>query len=261
LQLPTVLVNKTVNEYFENLEGAKSSDYNFTFDSGQDFVRIHNNVANTAWTVKFEVTDEGVALADFSDWTVEEGETEPPRTPRTEVSDLEQARRLRGLRLAQPSTTKRKGSNMPLTREELAALELSDDAREAIQSVLDENIRLSAKTREAECEHRLNELKELGLSERPGALKFYRDIYLSDDGGPAVVLSDADGNEKTRLTALEVLDKFIEGVKGSDGKVNLSNQHLVSSNDVKPPAETESENGKPVEDRLAEARESLYGKK
>jgi hypothetical protein len=43
--------------------------------------------------------------------------------------------------------------------------------------------------------------------------------------------------------------------------VNLSNQHLVSSNDVKPPAETESENGKPVEDRLAEARESLYGKK
>lgn len=142
--------------------------------------------------------------------------------------------------------------------EALDGVELSDDQKEAIQNVLSENASLKARTREQEADARIDELKELGLAERPGALKFYRQVFLSDDGGPAVVLLSNDGKEEGRATALEILDQFIEGVKGSDGKVALSDQALASGNDNPPPADAEGEQ-KSVKERLAEAKKSLYG--
>jgi hypothetical protein len=81
---------------------------------------------------------------------------------------------------------------------------------------------------------------------------------LSDDGGPAVVLSE-EGQEKERLTALEILDRTVEALKNDEGKLNLSDQHLVSGNDEKPPATPENEQ-KPLEERTAEARQSIFGK-
>ena len=229
---------------------------------------ITNEIAETTWNVPFEIEGESIKLAAVKDWEVVKDEGEEDATPASsasaprQLSELEQARRLRELRLSQSNGNDEGGSAMPGTTLDIAALdgvELSDDQKAAIQSVLDENASLKARTREQEAEARIDELKELGLSDRPGALKFYRQVFLSDDGGPAVVLLSDNGQEKERVTALEVLDKFIEGVKGSDGKVNLSDQALASGNDDPPPADTGEEAS--VEDRVAEAREALYGKK
>ena len=138
-------------------------------------------------------------------------------------------------------------------------LELSDDARAAFQNVLDENATLRATTRESEADRRIGELEEMGLKDRPGALKFYRQVMLSDDGGPAAVLLSDDGSEKERLTALEILDRFLDSIKDADNKVILSDQHLASGHDDKPPLDAGAE--RPVEERIAETREALYGKK
>lgn len=270
-EAPVMSMQEILGKANGHLLATFSHDYK-AIDVAGETVTVRNDVADTTWTVPFSVEpqEDGhalVTLAASKDWTLEEGETPEPSadsgTPTgPELSDLEKARRLRELRLSQPSTpTRGKETKMALSREELAALNLSDDARAAIQNVLDENARLSAKTREAEADRRVDELKELGLSERPGALKFYRQVFLSDDGGPAVVLSDSDGNEKSRLSALEILDQFIEGIKGADKKVVLSDQALASGNDLKPPEKSDTETEVPVTDRLAAAKASLYGTK
>lgn len=255
-----------------HLLAAFSHDYK-AIDVKGEVVTVRNDVAESTWTVPFSVepgSEDGqqlVVLSPSGEWTLEEGETIEPSaasgSPKAPLSELDKARRLRELRLSQPSTTKRdKEANVAsISREELAALDLSDDARAAIQTVLDENARLSAQTREAEVDRRVDELKGLGFDERPGALKFYRQVYLSDDGGPAVVLSDSDGQEKARLTALEILDRFIDAIKGADSKVNLSDQALVSGNDVKPPEKSETETETPLDERVAAAKSDLYGKK
>jgi len=167
---------------------------------------------------------------------------------------------MREIQLSQRNPTKAKEeATMGLTREQIEALELSDDARAALLSVLDENATLRASTREAEADRRVDELKELGLSERPGFLKLYRAVKLSDDGGPAVVLlADGNGQAKEKLTALDILDRAIDALKGADEKVHLSDQHLVGGEGEKPPADADGEK-KSVEDRIAEARRDLYG--
>jgi hypothetical protein len=73
-----------------------------------------------------------------------------------------------------------------LNREELDRLDLSDEQRAAFQQILDQNVELSAKAREASADERVSELEEMGFKEKPGFLKFYREVMLSDDGGPAV---------------------------------------------------------------------------
>lgn len=150
---------------------------------------------------------------------------------------------------------------MTLTQAELDALNLSDDQRAAFQRALDENATLKATTRESAADKRITELEGLGLKDRPGALKLYRQVMLSDDGGPAVVLLADNGQEKQRMGAKELLDGFIDALKGEDGKVQLSDQHLASGNDNKPPANADNENDRPLEERTAEAREALFGSK
>lgn len=144
---------------------------------------------------------------------------------------------------------------MPISAEELERLELSDETRAALSEILNENAELRARNRESEVDARIDELKELGLNERPSALKLYREVTLSDDSGPAVVLLSDDGKEKEKLTATQILDRFIEAVKGSDGKVVLSDQALVTGDDTKPPANADGE--APLEDRVAKAKAEL----
>jgi hypothetical protein len=194
-------------------------------------------------------------MASVTDWEPEEGQTEAEPQPQTQLSELERARQLRELRLSQPSPTDKGGHNMATLS--LDGVELTDEQRAAIQNVLDENARLASENREGKVEKRIGELSELGLKERPGALKLYRQVFLSDDGGAAIVLLSDDGKEKERLTALDILDRFIEAVKGSDGKVVLSDQALLSGNDNKPPNTAEGEVTKPLEERVAEAKQAL----
>ena len=194
-------------------------------------------------------------------------ETSPPPSEPSDPEDreLEAARQVRQVRLgtgavAASQSTKKEG-NMPLTREELEQLNLSDmpeGQRAAFQKILDENSTLTASSRTSAADMRISDLEALGLKDYPGALKLYRSVMLADDGGPAVVLLSDDGRKKTTKTALEILDDFIEAIKGAEGKVTLSDQASLVPGDEKPPA-TPKDEKKPLEERLADAKQALAG--
>lgn len=108
--------------------------------------------------------------------------------------------------------------------------------------MLSENAELRARSREADADSRVAELSALGLEQRPGALKLYRQVFLADDGEPAAVLL-SDGNQGTEeISALEILDRFIEAMKaGDEDTILLSDQALVNNGDPKPPANADGE--------------------
>jgi hypothetical protein len=223
--------------------------------------------SNKSWTIPFTVED-GKVIPASEGWIfrIEEAPAAPaeqtPAAPHqipiaaSDRDSLEAAQRERDLRFSNPIIPTTKEQKMPLTREELDALQLSDEQKAAILPILDENVTLSAKSREGEADKRISELEDLGLKDRPGFLKLYRQVQLSDDGGTAVVLLSDDGQKsEAKLTAKEILDRAIDALT-VDGKVVLSNQAIKSDNDNKPPVGTEEE-VKPLDERLADAKVAL----
>jgi hypothetical protein len=194
---------------------------------------------------------------------------DPPKVePKLESSgdpmdrELAAAHQVRNARLGvAASCSPKKEAHMPLTREELEALNLSDmpeAQRAAFQKLIDENSASTTTARRAEADKRITELEGLGLKGHPGALKLYRSVMLADDGGPAVVVLSDDGSKKESLTALSILDQFIEALKGAEGKVHLSDQASLVPGDEKPPVTPEGEK-KPFADRLADMKGALAG--
>lgn len=257
---------------------------NFSANNVRTELYVTDSSSNSSWWVPFSVTNGGngnfhIILGNSESWTKaeeaeENNEGNPSDAPADQVetppvvpaaplrsdpnkdSELEVAQRLREIRFSsQTVTTTTTEEDMPLSREELDRLELSDEARAAFQQILDDNAQLSAKTREAEADRRVEELKELGLSEKPGFLKLYRQIHLSDDGGPAAVLLSDEGEKEERVTAKDILDRAIEALKGADGKVVLSDQALVTGDDDKPPVDASAE--VELSERVKVAREAL----
>lgn len=282
-ELRTLIFDRLANKL--NLDHLTVAD----IDINERVAVLKTEDSNHSWKAPFTVEDGNVTVSSTEAWErVKEEAPAPPEPPapepeptpegnppapvqsrtaprRSSDDDLEAAYRLREMRLHASAQTvhhpEQRERNMPLTQEELDRMEgLSDEQRAAFQKVLDENVQLSAKSRETDVDKRLKELEELGLKDRPGALKLYRTVALSDDGGPAVVLLSDDGQEKKRTTAKELLDQFIDAVKGEDGRVHLSDQALASGNDNPPPATASHERDQtPVEDRMKAAREALYG--
>lgn len=237
-------------------------------DVADDRAVVTNSVAQQTWFVPYTVTDaHTIALAAVPQWAIQqdEGKTdEPPvkAAPRSESIEgkLEQARRARGLRLSLTSDHNEQEDNMPqFAMDLLEGVELSDDQRTALQSVLDDNAALRSRNREGEATLRVEELKALGLSDKPGFLKLYRQVYLADDTQPAVILLSDDGKQKRGLSAVEILDLALDSLKGEDGKVSLSEQHLDTGGQ-KPPTDASGEQ-KPLDERVSEAREFLGLKK
>lgn len=226
-------------------------------------VTVKNVIAEMSWVVPYEFDGEKILLADLDDWgspTHDEGKQsapveQKPTAPR-QLTELEAAQEVRQILLSGSPQIRTKEGIMPLTREEMEAVNLSDlpeGQRAAFQKLLDENAALAASSREAAANERIAELEGLGLKDRPGFLKLYRQVMLADDGGPAVVLSD--NGTKESVGAKAILDRAIDALT-VDGKVVLSDQALASGNDDPPPANAEDEK-KPVAERLAEAREAL----
>ena len=235
------------------------------YSDGEQIFTVRNSIAETSWNVPFQIasdgTSHGVLLAAIEDWTsVEEEVAQAPvensAAPRqvTKLSDLEAAQQLREIRLSDVPAITKMEENMLQGREELDRLDLSDEQRAAFQSILDENATLSASARESDAEKRISELEEMGLKERPGFLKLYREVMLSDDGGAAVVLL-SDGEDKEKLTAIEILDRALDALKTDEGQVALSDQALVSGNDNPPPADASEELA--LDDRVAEVKKAL----
>jgi hypothetical protein len=176
-----------------------------------------------------------------------------------ELVAAQEARRVR-LGVAASQSTK-KEAHMPLTREELEALNLSDmpeGQRAAFQKLIDENSSSVQLARRADADKRITVLEDMGFKGYPGALKLYRDVMLNDDGSPAVVVLSDDGKQKSSKTALEILDDFIEAIKGAEGKVTFSDQASLVPDDRKPPLTPEGEK-KPFAERLADMKSALAG--
>lgn len=143
----------------------------------------------------------------------------------------------------------------------LQGVELSDEQREALlaeeQRVAkfeqDEQTRIEQSRRAevtAYCGSADGQIKgkldELGLGD-PGVKKYVRNALLSDDGGPAIELSEhLDDGQKTAgvsKTATELLKGFIDILpKADDGRVSLSEQaRRIANDDPPPPKENEEE--------------------
>ena len=247
-------------------EGYEITDVLYSDD--QKIFTVRNSIAETSWQVPFEVTSNGtsenVLLAGVEDWiAMDEEEAQAPvensAAPRQKapMSDLEAAQHIREIRLSDvPEITTNEEDNLStLHSEELDRLDLSDEQRAVFQSILEENAQLSAKTREADADARISELEEMGLKERPGFLKLYREVMLSDDGGPAVVVFSDGSEEKEKLTAVEILDRALDALKDDEGQVALSDQALVSGNDNPPPADASEELA--LDDRVSEVKKAL----
>lgn len=246
-------------------EGYEIADVLYSND--QKIFTVRNSIAETSWQVPFEVTSNGtsenVLLAAIEDWiAMDEEEAQAPvensAAPRqiAPMSDLEAAQNLREIRLSDvPEITNEEDNLSTLHGEELDRLDLSDEQRAAFQSILDENAALAAKTREADADARISELEGMGLKERPGFLKLYREVMLSDDGGPAVVVLSDSSDEKEKLTAVEILDRALDALKDDEGQVALSDQALVSGNDNPPPADASEELA--LDDRVSEVKKAL----
>lgn len=259
------LLTNSLNQNF-NLSG-NGSNYLVKDLNGSE-ATITSATTDTSWSVPYQLigtrSNPIVNLSGTGYWKQTEGEesdeapaAQTPVVPRSDSDqdDLQAARRLREVRFSDSSNNTTKEANMPISAEELERLELSDETRAALSDILNENAELKARTRKSEVDARIDELKELGLNERPSALKLYREVMLSDDSGPAVVLLSEDGKEKEKLTATSILDRFIEAIKGSDDKVVLSDQALVTGDDTKPPADAGNEAS--LEDRVAKAKAEL----
>lgn len=269
VRVPYGVVLKGVSKAIEEKFGATGTDYTMV-DADDDSVTLHHAMSDTTWTITYTVKDGDVEFAPYSEWTVvekqeqEEGTAEPPPVTAPPISlaptgdaELDAAREAREMRLAASATVNdRKADDMTvISRSELDALGLNPQQRAAYDKLLTENTTLAASTKEADCNARIAELEGLGFKDRPGALKLYRKVFLSDDGGPAIVLLSDDGTDaKERKSTLEVLDAFI-AAQAVEGKVTFSDQQTFVPGDEPPP----KDHGKrPVADRAADAKAFLY---
>ena len=259
------LLSDTLNQNFNLSNGTTNYTVN---DLNGTEATVKSDSTGITWTIPYKLvgttSSPVISLSGTDTWVRSEGEEsdeapvdQKPTVPRRESieDELQAARRLRELRFSDSSTNTTKESDMTISAEELERLELSDETKAALSAILNENADLKARTREQDVDRRIDELKELGLNERPSALKLYREVMLSDDSGPAVVVLSDDGKEKEKLSATEILDRFIEAIKGSDEKVSLSDQALVTGDDDKPPADASKE--KPLDERLSAMKAEL----
>jgi hypothetical protein len=105
-------------------------------------------------------------------------------------------------------------------------------------------------------------LDEIGLGD-PGVKKYVRNALLSDDGEPAIELSEflSDGQKTTGVpkTATDLLKGFIDILPKVDGKISLAEQARRLPSDPKPPNENVDDD-KPVDARAsADALLATFG--
>lgn len=223
------------------LQQLETTDYEL-IGVGLDEIVVKN--ADTSWTVPYSIEEDDVILASVKDWQLVSGNVNKPSVATAQFSDkppLQEAQKLRELRLSQRNGSNKGGkANMGVKR--LEGLELSDEARGVFESLMAENESLLTEKRKGRIDEKIESLKELGLDKHPGFLKEVRDIYLSDDGGPAMVLnlSDDKGNStgEVEQTASDIVDRLIAALpRDKDQKILLSDQHHFDEGTHLPPAE------------------------
>lgn len=271
---------KTILTKLDNvIHGTFELDDNFkVVDVAPGMVKIANEAAGIEWLAPFTMDGEIPKLPPYYEWSwdvytkpvveevvvEEEGDVVPElEAPAAHLNpeNLQDASLLREERFAQNNN--HKGVNMSTDAlNGLNLSELSDEARAAVEALVNKNTELetenrdlSRTSRQAQVENKVKELGELGLSEWPGFLKTVRQILLSDDGATAALLLSDDGKTEEKVTATEIVEKLIAAMpKSEEGKLELSGQASLGNGDHTPPAE---DNVIPFEDRYKEARQAL----
>jgi hypothetical protein len=244
-------------------------DVSLEADGGTALIGSGYGSDKDTWVAGFKFDkDRDVEIDPFAKWTPAKQEwvaasedqpapTPPPARPAGRIhlpvgrlsglQEAQAARRARSGLGTVPSPTS--GGSMGLS-DLFSGVELSDEQREALRA---EEARIARfeqaekdrieRERQAEVTAYCGEggkLDEIGLGD-PGVKKYVRNALLSDDGGPAIELSEhLDGGQKTNgvpRTATDLLKGFIDSLPKQDGKVTLSEQARRLPDDPKPPAE------------------------
>jgi hypothetical protein len=256
------------------------SDVSLEGEGGTALISSGYGPEQDTWVASFKFDDDReVELGPFTSWTPAKQEwvaasedqpapTPPPARPAGRIHPS--VGRLSGLQEAQAARRARSGVGTvpsPTTggtmglSDLFSGVDLSDEQREALQAEEARIARFEADEKARIAADRLAEvtaycgtaesdgiLDKIGLGD-PGVKKYVRNALLSDDGGPAIELSEhLDGGQKTNgvpKTATELLKGFIDILPKQDGKVSLSEQARRLPDDSKPPAENEKKDEDP----------------
>lgn len=151
--------------------------------------------------------------------------------------------------------------------DEIDKLELSDDVKARLRAEHEQEVApLRASNRRQEVESEIQALGALGLSDSPGLMKFVRRIFLSDDAEPGLVmLSDNElslsgdvatgANGREEISVADAVRKVFELMpKNAEGKLNLSDQGLVTENHGRPDDGEENEESEHAKRRDSASR-------
>jgi hypothetical protein len=265
------------------------SDVSLEGEGGAALISSGYGADSDAWVAAFKFNaDREVELDPFTGWTpakqewVAASENDPAPKSKPSVPPAGRAAppaRLTGLQEAQAARRARSGPGFSSTTTggrmsrisdllSRSDLQLSDEDREVL---LAEERRLAG-FEESEAQRRERErqaevaaycgdpsddkseglLDKIGLGD-PGVKKYVRNALLSDDGGPAIELSEhlSDGQKTSGVprTATELLKGFIDILpKRDDGKVSLAEQARRLPDDPKPPESNGDEKKDPKQE-------------
>jgi hypothetical protein len=260
------------------------SDVSLDGDGGTALISSGYGPECDTWVASFKFNeDREVEISPFTEWTPakqewvaasEDKPTPPPpparpagRTSPPPVAQfgLQEAQAARRARSDLGTTTPTTGGSMGL-QDLFSGVELSDEQREALaredariaRLESDEKARIE-RERQAEVTAYCGDpsdssseglLDKIGLGD-PGVKKYVRNALLSDDGGPAIELSEhlGDGQKTSGVpkTATELLKGFIDILpKRDDGKVSLAEQARRLPDDPKPPEDNNKKDDDPV---------------
>lgn len=201
------------------------------------------------YVASYAIEGTAVAISPRSDWIAAKQEWVKASETRGSFDHLPQERRAlveaQAARKARATGTSvhaiSKGGDVVGDSTELSLSEVQEQNRQ----LAEENSQLKEKGRREGVEKRIKEIGELGLSEHPGLLKEIRSVMLSDDGKPALLLSeDGSGKNEQQQTASDIVERIVKAMPTKDGRIMLGEQafsHTTDSDDGRPPEDASGE--------------------
>lgn len=246
---------------------------------GKEDAAVRNELTGGRWHVGWELSAGKIWLDPTDEWRRDDGPVEDRPEPkpeagtagteRAELSDDTPRGRVAAAREARRAraNNNHRGGAKKVAKPDFSALNLSDEQRAELERQWeethlsdDERAELDTrrkKDREREVADKIDGLKEAGLADNPGALKYLRRIYLADDGQPSGVMLSDDERSETEVSLSDAFDGFLEIIKNQEtGKLDLSAQLSAEEDHGRPAEDAEGEN-KSVDDQLKEAAELL----
>lgn len=234
-------------------------------------IKVSLDQGGLEWQTSYTIDGDKAVLPPITEWLITdtkkiEAEVEPQPEPESEpiieeapIFDPENLMEAHALREERFSQGTNSNGGLKMSEINLNGLNLSDlpeDARAAVEGILNRNKELEREKREESVEAKIKEWGELGLSDAPGFLKLARRLMLSDDGATAgIMLADSENPREEKVTITEVVEQLVNALPKSDeGKIELSAQVDLGNGNHERPSDTDD---KPLEERLKEARQAL----